>query len=162
MSRQSQDLWVLPLFGERRPEPFARTDFQESGGRFSPDGRWIAYTSNESGRFEVYVQSFPASGGKWQVSNGGGASPRWRRDGRELFYLSADGKLMAVEVDGSSDTFEADVPGPLFEPRVGSISGDSPYDVAADGRRFLVKVLVEETAPAPVTVVLNWASDLKH
>ena len=162
MSRQSSDLWVLPLFGERRPEPFARTDFQESGGRFSPDGRWIAYTSDESGRFEVYVQSFPASGGKWQVSNGGGGSPRWRRDGRELFYLSADGKLMAVEVDGSSDTFEARVPRPLFEPRVGAISGDSPYDVAADGRRFLVKVLVEETVPAPVTVVLNWTADLKR
>jgi Tol biopolymer transport system component len=162
MSRQSSDLWVLPLFGERRPEPFARTDFQEGGGRFSPDGRWIAYISNESGKYEVYVQSFPASGGKWQVSNGGGGSPRWRRDGRELFYLSADGKLMAVEVDGSSDTFEAGVPGPLFEPRVGAISGDSPYDVAADGRRFLVKVPVEETAPAPVTVVLNWTADLKR
>ena len=161
-SRQSSDLWVLPLFGERRPEPFARTDFQESGGRFSPDGRWIAYVSDESGRFEVYVQSFPASGGKWQVSDGGGASPRWRRDGRELFYLSADGKLMAVEVNGSSDTFKSEAPVPLFETRVGSISGDSPYDVAADGRRFLVKVLVEETAPAPVTVVLNWTTDLKR
>ncbi|HWS90074.1 MAG TPA: protein kinase [Pyrinomonadaceae bacterium] len=160
--RQSNDLWVLPLFGERRPEPFARTDFSEGGGRFSPDGRWIAYTSNESGRFEVYVQSFPASGGKWQVSNGGGGSPRWRRDGRELFYLSADGKLMVVEVDGSSDTFKAGVPGPLFEPRVGAISGDSPYDAAADGRRFLIKVPVEETAPAPVTVVLNWTTDLKR
>jgi len=161
MSRQSFDLWVLPLFGERRPEPFVRSDFQDTSGRFSPDGRFVAYTSDESGRFEVYVQSFPATGGKWQVSNGGGASPRWRRDGRELFYLSADGKLMAVEVDGSSDTFKAGVPGPLFEPRVGSISGDSPYDVAADGRRFLVKVPVEETAPAPVTVVLNWTADLK-
>jgi Tol biopolymer transport system component len=162
MSRQSFDLWVLPLFGERRPEPFLRTDFQESSGRFSPDGRFVAYVSDESGRFEVYVQSFPASGGKWQVSNGGGASPRWRRDGREMFYLSADGKMMAVEVDGSSDTFKAGVPRTLFETRVGSISGDSPYDVAADGRRFLVKVLVEETAPAPVTVVLNWTTDLKR
>jgi Tol biopolymer transport system component len=162
MSRQSFDLWVLPLFGERRPEPFLRTDFQESSGRFSPDGRFVAYVSDESGRYEVYVQSFPASGGKWQVSNGGGASPRWRRDGRELFYLSADGKLMAVEVDGSSDRFEAGVPGPLFETLVGAISGDSPYDVAADGRRFLVKVLVEEKAPAPVTVVLNWTADLKR
>jgi eukaryotic-like serine/threonine-protein kinase len=162
MSRQSYDLWVLPLFGERRPEPFVRTDFQESSGRFSPDGRFVAYVSNESGRYEVYVQSFPASGGKWQVSNGGGASPRWRRDGRELFYLSADGKLMSVEVDGSSDRFEAGVPAPLFEPRVGAISGDSPYDVAADGRRFLVKVPVGENAPAPVTVVLNWTADLKR
>ncbi|HYG81117.1 MAG TPA: protein kinase, partial [Pyrinomonadaceae bacterium] len=162
MTRQSSDLWVLPLFGERRPEPFVRTDFQESGGRFSPDGRWIAYTSDESGRYEVYVQSFPASGGKWQVSNGGGGSPRWRRDGRELFYLSADGQLMAVEVDGSSDTFEARLPVPLFKPRVGAISGDSPYDVAADGRRFLVNMPVEENAPAPVTVVLNWTADLKR
>jgi Tol biopolymer transport system component len=163
MSRQSFDLWVLPLFGERRPEPFVRTEFQEAGGRFSPDGRWIAYISNESGRYEVYVQSFPASGGKWQVSNGGGGSPRWRRDGRELFYLSADGKqLMAVEVDGTSDTFKAGVPKPLFEPRVGAISGDSPYDAAADGRRFLINAIVEEKVPAPVTVVLNWTADVKR
>ncbi|HEX8294012.1 MAG TPA: protein kinase [Pyrinomonadaceae bacterium] len=162
VSRQSLDLWVLPLFGERRPEPFLRTDFQEVSGRFSPDGRFVAYVSNESGRFEVYVQSFPASGGKWQVSNGGGAAPRWRRDGRELFYLSADRKLMAVEVGGSADTFEAGVPAALFETRVASITGAPLYDVSADGRRFLVNVPVEENAPAPVTVVLNWTADLKR
>jgi Tol biopolymer transport system component len=161
-SRQSLDLWVLPLFGERRPEPFLRTDFQEMSGRFSPDGRFVAYVSNESGRFEVYVQSFPASGGKWQVSNGGGAAPRWRRDGRELFYLSADRKLMSVEVGGSADTFEAGVPKPLFETRVDSITGAPLYDVSADGQRFLINVPVEENAPASVTVVLNWTADLKR
>ncbi|HYF35694.1 MAG TPA: hypothetical protein VD994_10420, partial [Prosthecobacter sp.] len=134
----------------------------ETQAQFSPDGRWVAYTSTESGRPEVYVQPFPATGAKWQVSTAGGEQPRWRRDGRELFYLSADRKLMAVEVNGSSDTFQVGVPRLLFEPRVSSISGDSPYDVAADGKRFLVKVPVEETAPAPATVLLNWTADLKR
>ncbi len=84
------DLWVLPLSGEQKPFPFLETDFDERQGRFSPDGKWIAYTSNASGEWQVYVQSFPASGGKWQVSTNGGAQPQWRRDGKELFYLSPD------------------------------------------------------------------------
>ncbi|MGH9882360.1 MAG: TolB family protein, partial [Pyrinomonadaceae bacterium] len=171
LGQKGFDLWALPLFDERQPVPFLRTDFWEGSGRFSPDGRWVTYVSTESGKAEVYVQSFPASDGKWKISNGGGASPHWRRDGRELFYLSderegVEVKLMAVEVDGSGDTFEASLPKRLFELRVGGPGGLGPhYDVTADGQRFLVNTPVEENAPSspsPVTVVTNWAARLKR
>jgi Tol biopolymer transport system component len=108
------DLWVLPMFGDRKPLACLQTEFNETHARFSPDGRWVAYVSDESGRAEVYVQSFPATGGKWQISSGGGDEPLWRRDGKELFYVAADGKLMAAEVNQSASTFQAGVPKPLF------------------------------------------------
>ena len=161
-SEKDFDLWVLPLFEERKPELFLQTDYADLYGRFSPDGRWITYVSNESGKREVYVRSFPAAGGKWQISNGGGAQPHWRRDGKELFYLSPDKKLMAVEVNGSSGTFEAGIPKALFDLRINSTNGFSDYDVTADGQRFLVNTLVEQNARSPVTVVLNWTADLKR
>jgi serine/threonine protein kinase/Tol biopolymer transport system component len=96
--RTNSDLWVLPISGDQKPFPYLHADFSEAQGRFSPDGKWVAYVSNESGKWEVYVQSFPVPGGKWQVSNSGGAQPQWRRDGSELFYISSDRKLMAVDV----------------------------------------------------------------
>ena len=98
---------MLPLFGDGKPTPFLQTEFNDGWAKLSPDGRWIAYVSDESGREQVYVQSFPEHGGKWQISNGGGEQPLWRRDGRELFYLSGDRKLMAVEVKGDANKFEA-------------------------------------------------------
>ena len=155
------DLWVLPLFEERQPVPYLQTDFLERGGRFSPDGRWVAYISNASGKPEVYVRNFPDQGGQWQISNGGGEGPRWRRDGRELFYIAADSKLMATEVNGSSGTFEFGIPKPLFELRV-NVAVASPYDVAADGQRFLVASLIEQDGTPPATVVLNWTAALQH
>src|SRR5207249_1138098 len=115
------DLWLLPLFGDQKPAPFIQTEFTETQGRFSPDGRWVAYASNESGPYQVYVQSFPTSGGKWQVSTGGGAQPLWRRDGKELFYLAPDRKLMAVEVSGAGPTFVPGAPKPLFEARFSTL-----------------------------------------
>ncbi|MCA1602594.1 MAG: protein kinase, partial [Acidobacteria bacterium] len=156
------DLWVLPLTGDRKPFPFLQTEFVEAQGRFSPDGKWIAYTSNESGAWQVYVQSFSA-GGKWQVSTEGGAQPQWRRDGRELFYLATDRKLMAVEVKGDGSTFERGVPNALFELRIPNFPGARNfYFVAADGQRFLVASLLGEAASTPTTVVLNWTADLKR
>jgi Tol biopolymer transport system component/tRNA A-37 threonylcarbamoyl transferase component Bud32 len=156
------DLWVLPLSGDQKPTPFVQTEFTEYQGRFSPDGRWVAYASNLSGTYEVYVQSFPSSGGKWQISTGGGAQPQWRRDGKELFYLAPDRKLMAVEVNGAGATFVAGVPKPLFEAHVSAIFPGIPcYAVTSDGQRFLVNTLVGESAPAPLTVVMNWTADLK-
>ncbi len=150
------------MSGDQKPTPFVQTEFNEIQGRFSPDGRWVAYASNLSGRFEVYVQSFPSSGGKWQVSTGGGAQPQWRRDGRELFYLAADRKIMAVEVNGAGPTFVPGVPKPLFEAHVSAnFPGQPYYAVTGDGQRFLVNTLVGESAPAPFTVVLNWAAALK-
>src|SRR5260370_27216602 len=114
------DLWLLPLFGDQKPFPFLQTEFNERDGRFSPDGRWIAYASDESSTWQVYVHSFPASGGKWLVSTNGGYFPAWRRDGKELFYVSADKKMMAVEVKGEGATFERGVPKVLFDMRVRS------------------------------------------
>jgi dipeptidyl aminopeptidase/acylaminoacyl peptidase len=150
------DLWVLPLSGDRKPMPFLQTPFAELQGQFSPNGRWIAYMSDESGRFEVYVQSFPAPGGKWQISTDGGTMPRWRRDGKELFYLAADRKLMAVEVKADS-TFSS-VPRALF---AAPPFPDRSYSVTADGQRFLFNSSRKEAVSTPITVVINWTADLR-
>ena len=165
---QRQDLWILPLtapsVGERKPIPFLVTQADETFGQFSPDGKWIAYSSDESGRREVYVQGFapdhiPAAGvGKWQISTAGGDKPRWRRDGRELYYIAPDRKMMAVPVK-TDPTFEPGIGVPLFETRV---TGFFPYDVSADGR-FLMNAVAETDTPvsSPITVVLNWTAGLK-
>jgi eukaryotic-like serine/threonine-protein kinase len=155
------DLWVLPLFGDRQPRPYLQSEFSEGQGQISPDGRWIAYTSNESGRFEVYVGAFPAPAGKWQVSTNGGADPRWRRDGQELFYIATDGKLMAVGVEAGS-VFEPGVPQPLFDIHVRHLWEDARnhYDVSRDGNRFLVATPVDDSGSLPVNVVVNWMSGL--
>ena len=160
----STDLWVLPLSGEQKPFPFLQTEFNEGWARFSPDGQWIAYTSNESGSWQVYVQSFPASGGKWMISTDGGAQPQWRRDGKELFYISSNRKLMAVDVKGNGSTFEAGVPKALFDLRLQTPGLPGPrnfFMAAADGKRFLVASVSEERITTPTTVVLNWTADLK-
>ena len=156
--RTGFDLWLLPLFGDRKPIVYLQTEFNEGQGQFSPDGRWMAYVSDESGKREVYVQTFPASGGKWQISAGGGSFPRWRRDGKELFYIAADQKLMAVAVQADS-TLEAGRPQALFEPRF--FQPIIPYTVSADGQRFLFTTPVEEDNSSPMTVVLNWMAELK-
>jgi hypothetical protein len=129
-----------------------------------PDGKWIAYASNESQKFEVYVQTFPTGNGKWQVSTNGGVQPRWRRDGKELFYLASDRKLMAVPVRSGS-SFEFGVPVPLFATK--TVSGAAfyagyshQYDVTPDGQRFLLNTEADASA-TPITVVLNWTAALK-
>ncbi|HJZ80376.1 MAG TPA: protein kinase, partial [Pyrinomonadaceae bacterium] len=160
------DLWLLPLFGDQKPTPFIQTEFNETQGRFSPDGRWVAYSSNESGQFQVYVQSFPISGGKWQVSTTGGAQPQWRRDGKELFYLAPDRKIMSVEVNGPGSTFVPGIPKPLFDVRVITLfpgaGGAIYYAATGDGQRFLVNTLAGDSTPVPFTVVLNWTAGLKR
>ncbi len=110
------DIWVLPTFGDRKPILFLQTPFNETHPAFSPDGRWLAYQSNESGRAEIYVQNFPGPGGRWQVSTAGGVGPAWRADGKELFYAGPDQKLMAVDIQ-AGETFEAGVPRALFTRR---------------------------------------------
>jgi Tol biopolymer transport system component len=152
------DLWVLPVTGDRKPMVFAATEFSEVQGQLSPDGRWMAYRSNESGREEIYVQPFPPTGGKWQVSNGGG-QPRWRRDGRELYYVAPDSSLMAVSI-AAGPTFQAGVPKALFESRVEATGIKYPYAIARDGQRFLL--LIEEPKSPAITVVINWTALLKQ
>jgi Tol biopolymer transport system component len=154
------DLWALPLFGDRKPFPFLQTQFNEAAGQFSPDGRWIAYISAQSGRNDVYVAPFPGPGGTWQISTAGGANPRWRRDGKEILYLALDNKLMAAAVNGQSSGFEVGAVRPLFDVRQRP-GQRSSFDVSADGQRFLVNTLVEQASSAEITLVVNWTAGLK-
>ena len=162
---RTYDVWVLPLFGERKPFPLLQSEFLEASAVFSPDGRWIAYTSDESGQTNVYVQSFPGTGGKQQVSRDGGGQPVWRADGKELFYLAADGSLMAVPVNVSAQ-FEAGVPQTLFPTGArlndaGRFGDDGQvYAATKDGTRFLV-VGRRQSDAAPLTVVLNWTAAIQ-
>jgi Tol biopolymer transport system component len=155
------DLWVLPMEGERKPVPYLQTPFNEDHARFSPDGRFIAYSSDESGRYEVYVQTFPRSGSKWQISTGGGAQPRWRRDGRELFYISPERKVIAVDIKADASTFEVGTPKALFQTRLpGYPNPRNYYDVSADGQRFLMNNLSGEATLTPISVVINWMAEV--
>ncbi|HEU5250327.1 MAG TPA: hypothetical protein VFW15_10115, partial [Thermoanaerobaculia bacterium] len=155
------DLWVAPLSGGE-PRPFIATQFTEVQGRFSPDGRWIAYASDESGRIEVYVTDYPGKRGRWQVSTDGGMQPSWRADGKELFYISPDQAIMSVAVR-IGETFETTPAVPLFKvnfpPRVPAYW--RYYAPSRDGQRFLVIALVAEAGASPINVVLNWTAALK-
>ncbi len=159
-SNGGTDIWILPLAGDGKPSLLLQSPFSEHQGHFAPDSKWFAYTSNESGRDEVYVQSFPPSGGKWQVSTGGGAQPFWRHDGKELFYIAPDRKLMAVDVTLGS-TFETSAPKTLFQTQVIRYEAPNRYLVSRDGQRFLINSPVEELSQTPVTVILNWVAGLK-
>jgi serine/threonine-protein kinase len=157
------DIWVLSRAGGQPPRPLIQTNAAEAGGSFSPDGRWIAYDSKESGRLEVYVQPFPGPGGRWQISTEGGRQAHWAEDGREIFYRSGD-KMMAVGVE-TEPSFRVSRPKVLFE---GSYAGGveafgSPnYDVTPDGQRFLMIRTEQESAPTRIHVVLNWAEELEE
>ena len=162
------DLWVLPLFGERKPFPFLETTSIETNAQFSPDGRWIVYAAGEFGRLEVYVLPFhgrdgaPPSGKR--VSTAGGSWPRWRRDGREVVYLAPDNTLVSATVNGQAATFEVGDVRPLFkvQPRPYERLDAYPYDISSDGQRFLVNTLVDDTPSGPITLVVNWATGLKQ
>jgi Tol biopolymer transport system component len=153
------DLWVLPVVGDRKPRSFLRTDSNEQWGQFSPNGQWVAYQSNESGRFEIYVLPFSGPGGKKMVSTSGGIHPRWSRDGTELFYLAPDGTLTSARIVVTGQTIEPGVPVPLFPTRIvgggGNLAGyRHQYDVAPDGR-FLINVGLESDPP-PIRLLSNW------
>ncbi len=155
------DLWFLTL-PEMKSAQFLKTSSTLKNAHYSPDGKWVAYASNETGKWEVYVTSFPAAKGKWQVSSGGGEQPRWRGDGKELFYLSSDGKVMSAPVTEGAN-FDAGAPVPLFQANPREPVGTSEqlfYDVSKDGQRFLINTEVREAEVEPMTVVLNWAAKL--
>ena len=158
----SRDIWALPTFGDRKAFPVVRSRFDERDGQFSPNGKWVAYTSDESGRPEVYTQPFPGSAGGVPISTSGGGMARWRRDGRELFYVALDNRLMSVSIRQSPTgrVIEAAAPVPLFMTRLGGplqANSRQQYMVSADGQRLLMNSLAEENA-APVTVILNWTA----
>jgi serine/threonine-protein kinase len=153
---------VLRL-SDRKAQPFLQTSFNESAPRFSPDGHWLAYISNESGRYEVYVQPYPGPGGKWQISTDGGTEPVWNPKGRELFYRS-DSKMMAVDI-ATQPGFAVGKPRMLFEGGYVPTPYTFPnYDVSSDGQRFLMLKPVEagDAAPTQIIVVLNWFEELKR
>lgn len=155
------DLWYL-TFPDLHATEFLKAVATLKNGRFSPDGKWLAYSSNESGRWEVYVTSFPEPHGKWQVSTGGGDEPKWRGDGKELFYLSNDFKMMAVRVKTGAN-FDAGTPVTLFQANPREMQATSEmfsFDVSKDGQRFVINTQLK-TAMSPMSVVLNWTANLK-
>jgi hypothetical protein len=156
------DIWVLPLGRDGKSVPVVQTDADERLARLSPDGRWVAFVSNNSGVFEVYVQPFPGPGRRSQVSTKGGDQPQWRSDGAELFYVALDGRLTATSIKVAADHQSIDVgpPLPLFVTQIGNgprvVAVD--YVASIDGQRFLVKRLLREAGGTPLRVVLNWGA----
>ncbi len=170
---RDRDLWVLPLDGDHKPWVFLKTNFNERWARFSPDGRWVAYTSNESGHDEIYVRPFlePAastskdgsSGGQWQVSTAGGIYPLWRSDGKELYYLAPEGQMMAVPITVAGTALAPAAPVVLFLPRIYGGGTDTSlgrqYDITRDGR-FLINTVLD-AASSPITFIQNWKPTAK-
>jgi eukaryotic-like serine/threonine-protein kinase len=156
------DIWVAPASGGQAPRPFLQSPFGEYAGRLSPDGRWLAYASNESGRDEVYVVPYPGPGGKWQISTAGGNFPRWRADGKELFFQGAGEEIMAVDVRAGT-TFQVGAPKLLFRTRLtqGAYPGDR-WNVTRDGQRFLVDTPFGAAAAGYFVVVENWTTELRR
>jgi Tol biopolymer transport system component len=152
-------VWILPVLGDRKPYPFVKSTFSAREANFSPDGKWLAYCSNESGEYRVYVVPFPDPGGKWQVSSGEGRGPVWRRDGKEIFYLSADNKVMAAKVETSGGSFAAGEAHALFDSHSYGVFGR--YDVSADGQRFVVAYEASQPS-STLTLVTSWDAELKH
>jgi hypothetical protein len=151
---------VLPLFGDSKPFPIVQTNFDDGYSQVSPDGKWMAYQTNESGRREVYITAFPAGGAKWQVSTSGGTSPKWRRDGKEIFFLDPADKIVAVDVNISGNAVQLGVPHELFQ-TVGIQREYGPFDVTADGQKFLLNSGNLKEGTDPLTLVLNWPAELK-
>ena len=160
------DLWALPMFGDKKEYPLLNSPFDEQTPQFSPDGRWLAYSTDETGNYEIYVQPFSADGklgaDKKRVSTNGGKYPVWRRDGSELFFIAADGQMMSSAVKTGGTEFEFAAPRSLFKTRMlAHIPNFHEYDVSPDGQRFLIGTLIGEPKAAPPTVILNWTADLK-
>ena len=148
-----QELWMLPTQGDRKPNAVLHGPFAFKHARLSPDGRWLAYVSNEAGREDVYVQSFPPGQGKWMISNAGGTHPVWRLDGRELFYMQAQRTLMSVEIRSGT------LPEPGRPRQLLETPGSGSFEVAPDGQRFLFSVPSREERPEPIQIVLQWTAE---
>jgi serine/threonine protein kinase len=156
----NQDIYVLSTTGDSKPQVLVQTPFPDVEPQFSPDVRWLAYASSENGRYEIYVQAFPSTGRRWQVSSNGGRQPLWRADGKELFFVSDDRKFYVVEVSEQSDTFTFGTPQFLFDMRANVFNSRNSYIPSRDGKRFLVNMLLDAD-DAPINVVQNWQTALK-
>jgi eukaryotic-like serine/threonine-protein kinase len=156
----SLDLWVLPLFGDRKPFPIVQTAFDDTFPAISPDGKWMAYQNGESGRNEIYVTAFPEGGAKWQISTNGGADARWRKDSKELFFLNLTDDIMAVDVSTLGHVIKLGVPHVLFH-AMGVQRQVGPYDVTPDGKKFLLNSGTLKEDSEPMTLVQNWPEELR-
>jgi Tol biopolymer transport system component len=154
-------IWALPLFGDRKPFPVVQTEFNQGGAVVSPDGKWLAYDSDATGRFEAYITAFPGAGAKWQVSTGGGLSPKWRRDGKEVFFLDVSDNVLAVDVNTLGNTVRLGTPHVLFHSAEGQTMQGGAYDVTADGKKFIVNDADVKEDSQPLTLVQNWTAELK-
>lgn len=158
----NRNLWFLPVTGERNPFPLSASKYTELHGQFSPDHRWIAYATNETGRYEIFVRNFPLAGGKWQISTDGGVMPRWTKDGTELVYLAPNGMIMSVKVDGSADIFASEVPKALFQTYIKFLTDPKhAYDLTNDGNTFLINHVENEKNMA-LTLIVNWPTELNQ
>jgi Tol biopolymer transport system component len=157
----SGDIYVLPLFGARKPIPLVRSAANDDEPRFSFDGNWLAYNSDESGTQQVYLIPFPPSDQKLQVSKNGGAQPRWRSDGKELYYLDLEGKIMVVDIT-TNRKIESGTPRELFDTKLSVDPLRDQFAVTPDGQRFLVQLPVAESEPTPITVIVNWPAGLTN
>jgi eukaryotic-like serine/threonine-protein kinase len=157
-SKGKTAIWVLPMFGDRKAYPLINTDFNNTYSQFSPDGRWVAYDSNESGKDEIYSVAFPNATARFQISTAGGANPQWRADGKELYYTDLDNKIMAVDVTSKGDSLQIGTPHELWQPRLQPVN--PPYAATADGKRFLADELPLQST-GHLTIVLNWDEGLK-
>jgi eukaryotic-like serine/threonine-protein kinase len=165
-SNTDLDIWALPMFpdksGEQKPFPVVATSFHDVTPAFSPDGKWLAYANDETGRMEVYIQPFPSGPGRWQVSTAGGSKPNWRKDGKELFFFNpADQQIMAVDVGQNAASLQLGAPHALFKALTVSVA-TGPYAVSADGKRFVVNTILPQSVTEPLTLVTNWPTDLKQ
>ncbi|MGA7380342.1 MAG: protein kinase [Terriglobales bacterium] len=163
-SKTGLDIWALPMFpdksGEQKPFLVVATNFADVSPSFSPDGKWLAYANNETGRMEVYIQPFPSGAGRWQVSTAGGTRPNWRKDGKELFFFSTDQQVMAVDVNQKGASLQLGTPHALFKATTVT-SGSGPYTVSADGKKFVMNTVLPQSITEPLTLITNWPADLK-
>jgi Tol biopolymer transport system component len=156
------DIWALPMFGDVKPFPFVSAPGDQGFAQFSPDGKWVAYASTETGRMEVYVVPFPSTGAKWQISSAGGTRPRWRGDGKEiLFEVPGSGKVMMAQVSSRGSSFEPGEVRLLFEGNnLPPNNAGSQWSLTSDGQRLLA-ITMGQTGSAPLTVIQNWTAELK-
>jgi eukaryotic-like serine/threonine-protein kinase len=164
-SNTALDIWALPMFPDKsvdqKPFPVVATNFQDVTPSFSPDGKWLAYANNETGRMEVYIQPFPSGAGRWQVSTAGGVRPNWRKDGKELFFFSTDQQVMAVDVNQKGASLQLGTPHALFKATTVSVA-NGPYSVSADGKKFVMNTVSPQSITEPLTLITNWLADLKQ
>jgi Tol biopolymer transport system component len=159
--KTKNDLWILPMSGDRKPISFLQTEFNEMFGTFSPDSRWVVYQSDETGRAEIYARLLDGSGGKFQITTNGGRKPQWRTDTKKIYFSSMDRKLQIAYVNPGVSTFVVDSIRTFFDFESRGIVGNTISDVSYDGKQFLAVITESKQTSAPITLAVNWNEELK-